>query len=182
MRFAIDRAGFVGADGPTHAGAFDTALPRLPAGLRGDGGGRRGRARPHGGDGGGHRRRPVARSAIRAATASASTCRSAACRWRSAAGACCAKAAKVALLSFGARLAECLKAAEELDAAYGLPTTVADARFAKPLDTDLIDRLAREHEVLVTVEEGAVGGFGCPCPGPSGHRRRAGCRGSRCVR
>ena len=66
---------------------------------------------------------------------------------------------KVALLSFGTRLAECLKAAEELDA-YGLSTTVADARFAKPLDTALIDRLAREHEVLVTVEEGAVGGFG----------------------
>ena len=69
---------------------------------------------------------------------------------------------KVALLSFGARLAECLKAAEELDA-YGLSTTVADARFAKPLDTDLIDRLAREHEVLITVEEGAVGGFGAMC-------------------
>jgi 1-deoxy-D-xylulose-5-phosphate synthase len=65
----------------------------------------------------------------------------------------------VALLSFGARLAECLKAAEELDT-YGLPATVADARFAKPLDTALIDRLAREHEVLITVEEGAVGGFG----------------------
>jgi 1-deoxy-D-xylulose-5-phosphate synthase len=65
----------------------------------------------------------------------------------------------VALLSFGARLAECLHAAEELDAA-GLSTTVADARFAKPLDTALIDRLAREHEVLLTVEEGAVGGFG----------------------
>src|SRR5690606_2092364 len=66
---------------------------------------------------------------------------------------------KVALLSFGARLAECLKAAEELDA-YGLSTTVADARFAKPLDTQLIDRLAREHEVLITIEEGAIGGFG----------------------
>src|SRR5712691_9757964 len=65
----------------------------------------------------------------------------------------------IALLNFGGRLAECLKAAQELGA-YGLSTTVADARFAKPLDTDLIDRLAREHEVLVTVEEGAVGGFG----------------------
>src|SRR5690606_18073732 len=66
---------------------------------------------------------------------------------------------KVALLSLGTRLADCLLAAEELDAA-GLSTTVADARFAKPLDTGLIARLAREHEVLVTVEEGAVGGFG----------------------
>ena len=65
---------------------------------------------------------------------------------------------KVALLSFGTRLQDCLLAAEELGAA-GLSTTVADARFAKPLDEDLIRRLARSHEVLVTVEEGAVGGF-----------------------
>jgi 1-deoxy-D-xylulose-5-phosphate synthase len=66
---------------------------------------------------------------------------------------------KIALLSFGARLTECLKAAEELEA-RGLSTTVADARFAKPLDRDLILRLARGHEALITVEEGAVGGFG----------------------
>ena len=66
---------------------------------------------------------------------------------------------KVALFSFGARLAECLKAADEL-AALGLSTTVADARFAKPLDSDLLLRLAREHEVLLTIEEGAIGGFG----------------------
>ena len=65
----------------------------------------------------------------------------------------------MALLSFGGRMAECLKAADELDAA-GLSTTVADARFAKPLDMDLIRRLAREHEVLVTIEEGSIGGFG----------------------
>src|SRR5262249_39014547 len=65
----------------------------------------------------------------------------------------------VALLSFGARLAECLKAADALSAP-GLATTVADASFAKPLDEDLILRLAREHEVLVTIEEGAIGGFG----------------------
>src|ERR1700724_2657180 len=65
----------------------------------------------------------------------------------------------IALLSFGGRLAECLKAAQELGA-YGLSTTVADARFAKPLDTDLINRLAREHEVVITIEEGAIGGFG----------------------
>jgi 1-deoxy-D-xylulose-5-phosphate synthase len=65
---------------------------------------------------------------------------------------------KIALFSFGARLGECLKAADEL-ATYGLSTTVADARFAKPLDVDLLLRLAREHEVLLTVEEGAIGGF-----------------------
>jgi 1-deoxy-D-xylulose-5-phosphate synthase len=65
----------------------------------------------------------------------------------------------VAILSFGARLGEVLKSAEEL-AAYGLHPTVADARFAKPLDHDLIRELAREHEVLITIEEGAVGGFG----------------------
>jgi 1-deoxy-D-xylulose-5-phosphate synthase len=65
----------------------------------------------------------------------------------------------VALLSYGARLAECLKAADQL-AGYGLSTTVADARFAKPLDTELVTRLARHHEVLVTAEEGSIGGFG----------------------
>jgi 1-deoxy-D-xylulose-5-phosphate synthase len=66
---------------------------------------------------------------------------------------------KVALLNFGARLGECLKAAETL-AGFGLSTTVADARFAKPLDTDLVLRLAHEHEVLLTIEEGSIGGFG----------------------
>jgi len=65
----------------------------------------------------------------------------------------------VAILSLGARLAECLKAADQL-AAFGLPTTVADARFAKPLDHDLVRQLVRHHEVLVTIEEGATGGFG----------------------
>ena len=64
----------------------------------------------------------------------------------------------VALLSLGTRLGECLKAADQL-AAFGLSTTVADARFAKPLDHDLVRRLAKNHEVLITVEEGAVGGF-----------------------
>src|SRR6202162_5100728 len=66
---------------------------------------------------------------------------------------------KVALLSYGARLGECLKAADEL-AALGLSTTLADARLPKPLDVDLLLQLAREHEVLVTIEEGAIGGFG----------------------
>ena len=66
---------------------------------------------------------------------------------------------KIAILSFGTRLKDAMKAAEELDT-YGLSTTVADARFAKPLDTDLVLDLARNHEVVITVEEGAVGGFG----------------------
>ncbi|MBO0713083.1 MAG: 1-deoxy-D-xylulose-5-phosphate synthase, partial [Acetobacteraceae bacterium] len=65
----------------------------------------------------------------------------------------------VALFSYGSRLQECLKAADELGT-YGLSTTVADARFAKPLDIELLLRLAREHEVLITIEEGAIGGFG----------------------
>jgi 1-deoxy-D-xylulose-5-phosphate synthase len=65
----------------------------------------------------------------------------------------------VALLSLGTRLAECLKAADQL-AARGLSTSIVDARFAKPLDTDLIRRMAREHEVVITVEEGSAGGFG----------------------
>ncbi|MGH6845729.1 MAG: transketolase C-terminal domain-containing protein, partial [Methylocella sp.] len=66
---------------------------------------------------------------------------------------------KVAILSLGTRLAEALKAADDL-AAYGVSTTVADARFAKPLDHDLLFRLAANHEVLLTVEEGSIGGFG----------------------
>ncbi len=65
---------------------------------------------------------------------------------------------KVAILSLGGRLQEVLKAADEL-AARGLSTTVADARFAKPIDTDLVSRLATQHEVLITIEEGAIGGF-----------------------
>jgi 1-deoxy-D-xylulose-5-phosphate synthase len=66
---------------------------------------------------------------------------------------------KVALFSYGARLGECLTAGQELKA-LGLSTTVADARFAKPIDVDLLTRLAREHEVLITIEEGSIGGFG----------------------
>ena len=157
VRFAIDRAGFVGADGATHAGAFDTTyLACLPGFV-------------------------VMAAADEAdlvhmvATAVAIDDRPSCFRYPRGEGAgvdmpergvpldvgrgrILREGGKVALLSFGARLKECLKAAEDLDA-YGLPATVADARFAKPLDTALIDRLVREHEVLITVEEGAVGGF-----------------------
>ena len=66
---------------------------------------------------------------------------------------------KVALLSFGTRLAECEKAADEL-AAHGLSATIADARFMKPLDEEMVSKLAREHEILITIEEGSIGGFG----------------------
>ena len=94
-------------------------------------------------------------------------------RWKSARVAILREGSRVALLSLGTRLAECLKAADEL-AARGLSTTVADARFAKPLDTELVERLAREHEVLITVEEGSVGGFGSFV---MQHLAEAGCAG-----
>jgi 1-deoxy-D-xylulose-5-phosphate synthase len=158
VRFAIDRAGLVGADGPTHAGSFDVAylgcLPGFVVMAAGD----------------------EAELVHMVATAAAIDDRPSALRYprgegmgvpmpaegkplEIGKGRILREGSKVALLSFGARLAECIKAADEL-AAYGLSTTIADARFAKPLDTDLVLRLAREHEVLVTIEEGAIGGFG----------------------
>jgi 1-deoxy-D-xylulose-5-phosphate synthase len=158
VRFALDRAGLVGADGPTHAGAFDTAflgclpgivlmaaadeaelvhmvataaqIDDMPSALRYPRGDGVGVTMPEEG-------KPLEIGK----------------------GRIIREGHKVALLSYGTRLAEALKAADEL-AACGLSTTVADARFAKPLDTDLVLRLAREHEVLVTIEEGTVGGFG----------------------
>ena len=158
VRFPIDRAGLVGADGPTHAGSFDTTflacLPNFvvmaaadevelrhmvataaaydegPISFRYPRGEGVGLDMPERGS-----VLEIGKGVIRR------------------------EGTKVALFSFGTRMGECLKAAEELDAA-GLSTTVADARFAKPLDVDLLLRLAREHEVLVTVEEGSVGGFG----------------------
>jgi 1-deoxy-D-xylulose-5-phosphate synthase len=157
VRFAIDRAGVVGADGPTHAGSYDTTflacLPGFVVMAAAD----------------------EAELRHMVATAAAIDDRPSSFRYPRGEGIgvdmpergvpfaigrgrVMREGGKVALLSFGGRLAQCMLAAEELDA-RGLPTTVADARFAKPLDTDLIDRLAREHEVLITVEEGAVGGF-----------------------
>jgi 1-deoxy-D-xylulose-5-phosphate synthase len=158
VRFAIDRAGLVGADGPTHAGSFDVAylgcLPGFVVMAAAD----------------------EAELVHMVATAAAIDDRPSAFRYPRGEGLGVAmpeegkplelgkgrivrEGHKVALLSFGARLGECLQAADEL-AALGLSATVADARFAKPLDTDLVLRLAREHEVLVTIEEGAIGGFG----------------------
>jgi 1-deoxy-D-xylulose-5-phosphate synthase len=158
VRFAIDRAGLVGADGPTHAGSFDLAylgcLPGFVLMAAAD----------------------EAELVHMVATAVAIDDRPSAFRYPRGDGVgvdmpeagvpleigkarIVREGSKVALLSLGTRLAECSKAAEEL-ASFGLSTTVADARFAKPLDIDLILMLAREHEVLVTVEEGSIGGFG----------------------
>lgn len=158
VRFMMDRAGLVGADGATHAGAFDLAylgcLPGMvimaaadevelmhmvatcaaiddtPSALRYPRGEGVGLPLPERGS-----VLPVGKGRIMR------------------------EGTKIALVSLGTRLAECLKAADELQA-RGLSTTVVDARFAKPLDLDLLTRLAREHEVMVTVEEGAIGGFG----------------------
>src|SRR5579871_1344205 len=158
VRFAMDRAGLVGADGPTHAGSFDTAylgcLPGFVIMAAAD----------------------EAELVHMVATQVAIDDRPSALRYprgdgvgiempeagvplEIGKGRIIREGSKVALLSLGTRLAECSRAAEEL-AAFGLSATVADARFAKPLDEDLIRRLAREHEVLITVEEGSVGGFG----------------------
>ena len=158
VRFAIDRAGLVGADGPTHAGAFDLAylgcLPNMTVMAAAD----------------------EAELVHMVATAVAHDAGPIALRYPRGEGVgvelpargeplplgkgrILREGARVAILSIGTRLAEALKAADEL-AARGLSTTVADARFAKPLDRDLILRLAARHEVLITVEEGAAGGFG----------------------
>jgi 1-deoxy-D-xylulose-5-phosphate synthase len=157
VRFVLDRAGLVGADGPTHAGAFDTAylgcLPGFVLMAAAD----------------------EADLVHMVATAAAIDDRPSALRYprgdgvgvdlpergsplEIGRGRIVREGTSVAIFSFGARLTECIKAAEEL-ATFGLSTTVADARFAKPLDTELLLRLAREHEVLITVEEGAIGGF-----------------------
>jgi 1-deoxy-D-xylulose-5-phosphate synthase len=158
VRFVLDRAGLVGADGPTHAGSFDIAylgcLPGFVLMAAAD----------------------EAELVHMVATQVAINDRPSALRYprgdgvgvdmpdvgvplEIGKGRIVREGHKIALLSYGTRLAECLKAADELGH-LGLSTTVADARFAKPLDTDLVVRLAREHEVLVTVEEGSIGGFG----------------------
>ncbi|WP_126975360.1 1-deoxy-D-xylulose-5-phosphate synthase [Frigidibacter oleivorans] len=158
VRFAIDRAGLVGADGATHAGSFDVAfLSNLPGFV-------------------------VMAAADEAelvhmvATAAAHDEGPIAFRYPRGEGTgvempeqgvpleigrgrIVAEGGRVAILSFGTRLAEVMRAREAL-AVRGLAPTVADARFAKPLDRELILRLAREHEALICVEEGAVGGFG----------------------
>ncbi|RAK58032.1 1-deoxy-D-xylulose-5-phosphate synthase [Phenylobacterium deserti] len=158
VRFAMDRAGLVGADGSTHAGSFDIgfmgALPGMVLMGPSD----------------------EAELAHAVATAVAIDDAPSAFRyprgegvgveipamaqpWEIGKGRIVREGTALAILSFGTRLQESLKAADML-AARGLSATVADARFAKPLDIDLLLRLAREHEALITVEEGSVGGFG----------------------
>ncbi|WP_185803810.1 1-deoxy-D-xylulose-5-phosphate synthase [Pontivivens nitratireducens] len=157
VRFAIDRAGLVGADGATHAGTFDIAylsnLPDFVVMAAAD----------------------EAELVHMVATAAAIDDRPSAFRFprgegmgvdmpergipiEIGKGRILREGTKVAILNFGARMAEAIKAHEDLEA-RGISTTLADARFAKPLDRDMILRLAREHEVLITLEEGAVGGF-----------------------
>ena len=157
VRFAIDRAGLVGADGATHHGSFDVAylgcLPGFVLMAAAD----------------------EAELVNMVATAAQIDDRPSAFRYPRGEGVgvempaigvpleigkgrIMQEGTTVALLSYGGRLQECLRAAEDL-AAHGLSATVADARFAKPLDTDLVRRLAREHEVLITIEEGSTGGF-----------------------
>jgi 1-deoxy-D-xylulose-5-phosphate synthase len=157
VRFAMDRAGLVGADGPTHAGSYDLAyLGTLPGFVI-----------------------MAAADEVElthmVATAAAIDDRPSALRYPRGEGSglerpkagtpleigkgrIIREGTSIALLNLGARMQQCLSAADKLSG-YGLSTTVADARFAKPLDHDLIRRLVREHEVLITVEEGAIGGF-----------------------
>jgi len=158
VRFALDRAGFVGADGPTHAGNYDNAylgaIPNLVLMAAAD----------------------EAELRHMVATAAAHDAGPIALRYprgegrgvdlpehgtplRIGKGRVLGEGKSVAILSYGARLGEALAAAETL-AARGLPATVADARFMKPLDEDLVRQLASHHEMLVTVEEGGPGGFG----------------------
>jgi len=157
VRFALDRAGLVGADGATHAGSFDLAylgcLPDFVVMAAAD----------------------EAELMHMVATCASIDDRPSAVRYPRGEGwgielprrgvplalgrgRILREGSSIALLSFGTRLQECLKAADELQA-HGLSATVADARFMKPLDGDLVERLAREHEVMVTVEEAAIGGF-----------------------
>lgn len=158
VRFPIDRAGFVGADGPTHAGSFDTTylatLPGFVVMAAADEAELKHMVRTAAAydDGPISFRYPRGEGVGVEMPARGEIL-------EIGKGRLVKQGSKVALLSFGTRLADCLLAAEDLDAA-GLSTTVADARFAKPLDHDLIRQLARHHEVLITIEEGAVGGFG----------------------
>ncbi|MCT8998639.1 1-deoxy-D-xylulose-5-phosphate synthase [Chelativorans intermedius] len=158
VRFAIDRAGFVGADGATHCGAFDitylSTLPNFVVMAASDEAELKHMVRTAAR----HDAGPIAFRYPRGNGVGVEMPERGQ-RLEIGKGRVLREGGKVALLSLGARLADCLKAADELEAA-GLSTTVADARFAKPLDCELIVRLAREHQVLVTIEEGAIGGFG----------------------
>lgn len=158
VRFPIDRAGFVGADGATHAGTFDTTylacLPGFVVMAASDEAELKHMVRTAAS----YNEGPISFRYPRGEGVGVEMPERGQIL-EIGKGRIMCEGSKVALLSFGTRLAECLVAAEDLSAA-GLSTTVADARFAKPLDHDLIRQLARHHEVLVTIEEGSVGGFG----------------------
>ena len=157
VRFPIDRAGFVGADGATHCGAFDTTflstLPGFVVMAASDEAELKHMVRTAAAHDGG----PISFRYPRGNGVGVDLPERGEIL-EIGKGRIVREGSKIALLSFGARLQECIAAAEQLGQA-GLPTTVADARFAKPLDTDLIGQLARNHEVLITVEEGSSGGF-----------------------
>ena len=158
VRFAMDRAGLVGADGATHAGSFDLAylgcLPNMVIMAPAD----EAELVHMVATQAGHDSGPSAMRYPRGeGTGAALPARGVALPIGK--GRVLRQGGKVAILSLGTRLADSLRAAEEL-AARGLPATVADARFAKPLDTALLKQLARDHEVLITIEEGSTGGFG----------------------
>ncbi|WP_113156214.1 1-deoxy-D-xylulose-5-phosphate synthase [Nitratireductor sp. OM-1] len=158
VRFAIDRAGFVGADGATHCGAFDitylASLPNFVVMAAADEAELRHMVRTAVE----HDQGPIAFRYPRGNGIGVEMPERGEVL-ELGKGRIMREGSKVALLSLGGRLEDCMKAADELDAA-GLSTTVADARFAKPLDTEMIRRLAQEHEVLITIEEGSIGGFG----------------------
>jgi 1-deoxy-D-xylulose-5-phosphate synthase len=158
VRFAIDRAGLVGADGATHAGSFDVAfLANLP-GFTVMAAADEAELVHMVATAAAHDEGPIAFRFPRGEGVGADMpARGTALTLGK--GRVIREGGRLAILSFGTRLAECQKASEAL-AARGLPPTLADARFAKPLDRDLILRLARDHEALITVEEGAIGGFG----------------------
>ena len=157
VRFAIDRAGLVGADGATHAGSFDITylgcLPGFVVMACGD----EAELRHMVATAAAYNEGPIAFRYPRGDSVGVEMPEHGT-PLEIGKGRILREGTKVAILNFGGRLAEALKAADDL-AAKGLSTTVADARFAKPLDTDLVERLAREHEVLITLEEGAIGGF-----------------------
>jgi 1-deoxy-D-xylulose-5-phosphate synthase len=158
VRFAIDRAGLVGADGATHAGSFDVAylgcLPNMVLMAAAD----EVELQDMTATMIAYNEGPIALRYPRGEGMGLQL-KEKGCPLPIGKGRIVREGTKIALLSYGTRLAECLKAADQL-AAMGLSTTVADARFAKPLDKELIDKLAHNHEVLITVEEGSSGGFG----------------------
>ena len=158
VRFAIDRAGYVGADGPTHAGSYDTAylgaIPNMVLMAAGD----EAELRHMVATAIAHDEGPIALRYPRGEGLGIDLPE----HGKALAigkGRIVKQGTTIALLSYGARLGECLAASEQL-ASLGLSVTIADARFAKPLDEELIAKLATSHEVLLSIEEGAIGGFG----------------------